>query len=143
MATKYKCKGMSFNVDKVGSGTTFTKITQATSIGLPSPTNDPVDDTDLDSDAVESSPGLPDNGEIAVEFRFDPDDLNHTYVEDWANAPVKKPVRVTIPTLPKDTYYTFNAFPTGFDRPGGTTSDPLTATLGLKISGAVVKSKAP
>lgn len=139
---KYKCKGMSFNVDKTGEETTYTKITQAVSVGLPSPTNDPIDDTDLDSDAMEYSPGLPDNGQVAVEFRFDPDDDNHAYVEDWANAPVTKSVRFTVPTLPKATYYTCDAFPTGFDRPGGTVSDPLTATLNLQISGPVVKAQA-
>lgn len=140
---KYRCKGMSFNVDKVGSGTTYTKVTQVESVGLPSPSNSPVDDTDLDSNAKEYSPGLPDNGQVAIDFRLDPDDVNHTYLESWADAPANKSVRFVVPTLPKDTYYTCNAFPTGLDRQGGGNEDKLMATLTLQISGAVVKSKAP
>lgn len=140
---RYKCKGMEFSIDKLGTATTYVKVAQAETVGLPSPSNDPIDDTDLDSVAKEYSPGLPDNGTISIDLRFDPDDENHEYVEDWANDPVLKSVKVTLPTLPKDTYYTFDAFPTALDRPGGANEDKLMATLTLQVSGAPVKTKAP
>lgn len=140
---RYKCKDMEFTIDKLGTATTYVKVAQCETVGLPSPSNSPIDDTDLDSDAKEYSPGLPDNGAIAIDVRFDPDNVEHQYLEEWANNPVLKSVRVTVPTLPKATFWTFDAFPIGFDRPGGANEDKLMASLSLQVSGKPVITKAP
>lgn len=144
MAMRLRHKGTTFSVDKVGTGTVYTKLVQVLSIGHPSKTVDTIEDTDLDSEAKEFSPGLTDNGEASVQFRFDPSDTNHQYVEDLADEPEVKSYQIFVP-IPGATgiLYTFNAFPTGFDKPEGGNSDPITATLTLKVSGVVVRSVAP
>lgn len=138
---RLKCKDMEFLVDKAGSGTVFTKIPQCLSIGGPSPSIGTVDDTDLDSDAMEYSAGLPDSGEVSVEIRFDPANADHQFLDEWILDPVVRKVRVSVPTSPA-TLYTVDAFPTGLDRPGGANQDPYTATLTLQASGPWVRSTA-
>ena len=138
---RYRCKGMTLAIDKTGGGTTYTKVAQVESADIPSPSNDPVNDTDLDSVAQEFSPGLPDYGDASYELRFDPDDDEHDYLESWNADPTIKSVKVTVPTLPLATYYTFDAFPTGLTGRGGANEDKLMASLAIKVTGPVVKTK--
>ncbi|WP_165073318.1 phage tail tube protein [Paludisphaera rhizosphaerae] len=140
MANRYRCKGMSVSVDKLGTGVTYTKIPQVLSIGKPPKTVDAVEDTDLDSLAKEFSPGLTDNGELTIEMRFDPQDVTHQYLEDLADDPVITGFQIRIPTLPDATLYTFQGFPTNFDNPAGGNSDPLTANLNMKVTGVVTRT---
>ncbi|WP_165250197.1 phage tail tube protein [Paludisphaera soli] len=138
---RLKCKGMTFSVDKVGTGTTFTKIPQVHSISGPSKSVGTIDDTDLDSVAEEMSPGLTASGEIAVEMRFDPANTDHAYLDTWTDAPTIKKVQVSVPTSPA-TLYTVDAFPVGLDRPGGANQDAYMATFTLQATGPWVKTTA-
>jgi len=140
VAKRYRFKGTTFSVDKLGTGVTYTKIAQVLSIGKPPKTVDSVEDTDLDSQAKEFSPGLTDNGEATVELRFDPQDPNHQFLEDLADDPVNTGFQIRIPTEPDATLYTFEGFPTQFDSPPGGNQDPITANLSIKVNGVVTRT---
>ena len=133
--------GVVLKVDKLGTGITYTKIAQITSIDGPGGSTDSLEKTDYDSVVREYRAGLHDPGEASFEFNFDPTDTEHKWLMGRPESGETYGWRIEIPTEPKKTYIEFDGFVTaaapGFGEPG----EIVTGSASIKITDAVTWSE--
>jgi len=141
MATQLT-KGITLSVDKTGTGGTFTKLIQITSIDGPGGSADSVEITNYDSTTREFRAGLSDPGKFTFEFNLDPIDTEQRWLMGLTAAGTTHDWQVSIPTSPKTTLLDFQAFCTaaapGFGAPG----EVATGSVTLKVTGDVTWSTA-
>lgn len=107
-------------------------VTEIVSFDGPSAVSDTYDISNMASSTRTFVEGLIDNGEVTIEVNYDP--VPHKVIAQFVGAAVKA---CTITMADGGaTVIGFNAFVTGF-APSGERDGILTATMTLKISGAV------
>jgi hypothetical protein len=138
----YIANGTTIGVDKTGSGT-YVTLANVESFDGPSNTVGSVETTNLSSGRKTYRPGLPDSGEISFDIQFDPADADHTYLRGLLDSPAVKSWQLSYPTLPKATLDTFDGFLTEFHPSGDDAEGILTASITIKLTGAIVTTTAP
>lgn len=121
----------------------FTQIAAVTSFKGPNAKVTTIDMTDLDSDAMEFTAGLVDNGEISVDFNFIGSDVQQQGLASDIAAGVMRNHRLVAndhPTNPSTA--TFLGLVTGHDLNGGVNA-LLKGSATIKISGAITRTYAP
>lgn len=97
-----------------------------------------IDVSDLDSVAVESIPGLVDNGEVTLGLNYVIGNPGQTALESSFNGTIVKPFKIT--TLDPATY-SFNAYVKKYPNiPKADVNGVLTGSITLRISGAVTRA---
>lgn len=129
------------SVDKTGASTTFTEIALVLNVDGPSNEVGSVETTHLRSPRKTYVPGLPDGGELSFEVEYDPADADHAFLRGLADAPEVLFWRVTYPTSPA-IHHTFQGFLTGFQPSAGGPEEVLSASVTVKVTGAIVESEA-
>jgi hypothetical protein len=117
-----------------GSPLVYTTIAQRVSIGGPEMSVSVIDVTDLDSDAREKIPGLPDGGSLKLTINYDPQDATHQLLLGfWADPTVEEWNLV----FPDSSTFPFQGFLTGFS-PGGVEVDgKLSADVTIEVTGTI------
>lgn len=124
-------------VDKTGSGT-YTKVGQIMSISHAGRSSNVIEFKDLDSTSLRKRPGLPNPGNLTLELNYDPEDVNHLFLEAQADAPTPDlDWRIRFGQTDPAQLREFVGFVTGFDSGGGENEDPLPATVTIEITGAI------
>lgn len=134
----YPALGTTIAVDTTGGSTTYTTIGQVLSIEGPSNEVGSVETTNLSSTRKTYRPTLPDGGELTFELEYDPSDTaGHKFLRGLADAPQVLSWQVGYPLSPvvKDT---FQGFLTKFAPSAGGPEENLTASVTIKVTGAVV-----
>ena len=132
--------GLGTIVEVNTTGTTWFKIGEVTSITPPNESVDEIDVTHMESPGRtrEFIQGLIDAGEMSIDINWVPGGDTDEYILAWRTAGTTRPVRITYPTGARDT---FPAFVRGYT-PSAAAADKLSATVTLRVAGAVVRSTA-
>lgn len=95
--------------------------------------------TNLSSTAATFRPTLYEAGEINISLQFDPDDDQHTAIQDLMTADPPAAATWTLTfTDATPTTFTFSAIATNFEiHPAASVDDLTMADLALKISGSI------
>lgn len=133
--------GVTLSVDKLGTGATFTKLVQITSIDGPGGSTDSLEITDYDSTVREFRSGLHDPGEMSFEFNFDPSDTDHKWLMGLPESGETYDWRISIPTTPKATYIEFAGFATAASPGFGEAGEVLTGSASIKITDVITWSE--
>lgn len=120
---------------KLGSST----IAQRVSISGPSRQVGTVETTNLDSTTKTYRPTILDNGELSLDIEFDPDDATHISLEDLMTTPAVSTWALVFADATPSTY-SFSGILTGFEIGGMEVEGNLTASLTIKLTGAITKS---
>ncbi|OJW11214.1 MAG: hypothetical protein BGO49_11145 [Planctomycetales bacterium 71-10] len=129
------------SVDKTGGTTTYTEISLVLNIDGPSREVGSVETTHLRSPRKTYRPGLPDGGEMSFEIEYDPADAEHIFLAGLADEPEVLSWRITYPLTPAK-HHTFQGFLTAFEPSAGGPEENLTASVTVKVTGAVVETTA-
>lgn len=130
---------------QLGDGATptevFTTIAHRVSLTGPNRTVEIVDETDLDSEAVEKRPDLiPDPGDLEMELFFDPENAGHEEIEDFMDAPEVRNWRLVFNNGTNSRpHRQFAAFPTAFPLSGMEKGSDLKANVTLALTGRITK----
>jgi hypothetical protein len=138
----YIAQGTTLSVDKLNTGVTYVPVAQIDSFDGPSNTVGAIETTNLSSTRKTYRPGLPDGGDISFDLQFDPSDTDHLYLRGLADTPILQGWRVSYPTLPTAKWDTFQGFLTEFHPKGDGPEGILTASVKIKITGAIVTTDA-
>jgi len=117
----------------------FVAVGNLTSIGVPGPEKGEVDSTDFDSEAVESLPTLPDNGEFEFAGNLNEGDAGQALAFADANdadAPVRN---MKIQFTRQDVEYLFTGWVKRFRPTAPGPQQLYTFTGSIRVSGAVTK----
>lgn len=144
MAGELLSKG---TVIKVGDGAdpeVFTTITGATGFTVPAEISDEIEVTDLESEAKEYIAGLGDAGEFSFQLNLKRKATGSGYIaiqetlESYAGDGELHNFQIVLPA-PFSVTYAFAAFVKAF-QPNAQVNSALTATVTLRVSGAVTRS---
>jgi hypothetical protein len=132
--------GTTVEIDSDNTGTAYTKLAECFVTGLPNPQFDDVELSHYESPdrTREYGAGLNDSGEITVEMNWVPGSATDAFIV--AALGQKRSVRITVPSATNQTY-TFPAVLKGYER-NVPVDDRKTATLTLRVAGAVVQANA-
>ncbi len=117
-------------------GAIYTTIAQRVEISGPSMTVETTDATHLDSSAREHVSTITDFGEISLTAHYDPDNSTHSSLTDLISTPETKNWKLHLMD-DTNTIYTFAGILTGFEVGGMTVDGLVSASISIKISGAV------
>jgi len=134
--------GITFSVNTGDSPDTWQVLGEVFNL---SPPNAQVDDIDATHYASpdrtrEFIAGLTDLGEMSVEMNYIPGSETDNYLLAWRSAGTNRLCRIVYPTSP-NLQDTFQAYVKGYE-PNLPLDDKLTATLTLKVAGAVTRALA-
>lgn len=119
---------------------TYTTIAEVVSISPPKISVGSVETTHLSSSRKTFRPTIMDGGEVSFEIHYDPDETTHSALTTLATATAAnqaaKNWRITFTDATPATY-TFSAFVTGFEVGQVGVEENITATITMKVSGAV------
>ncbi len=120
-----------------GSGV-FTELAEITNVTPPNAQVNDVEVTHMKSPgrAREFRPGLTDYGTATFEMNWIPSSATDNFILAWRADGSTRAVKVTYPDGEVDT---FPAYPQGYET-GAQIGEKLSATLTLKVAGAVVRS---
>ncbi len=121
----------------------LTKIAEVTSVSLPNEQVAEVEVTHYESPGRtrEFIPGLNDAGEITVEMNFVPGSATDAMIVAAKSDGGVRTFRIVTPADDDSQMYTFPVFVRGYER-GLPLDDRMTATVTLRIAGAVVQADA-
>ena len=126
---------------KAGNGgsptETFTTIAEIKSISGPQLSIEMIDATHMESPSSyrEMKPSFKDGGEVTFDVNFLPANATHTALTTDFEAKTLRNFKITWPNTGA-TVWSFSAYVTGF-QPSAAIDDMLSASVTLKISGAV------
>lgn len=135
--------GTRFLMAATPAAAALTKLAEVTSVTLPNEQVAEVEVTHYESPGRtrEFIPGLNDAGEITVEINWVPgSDTDDLIVAAKADGKVRT-MRIVTPADDTSQMYTFPGFVRGFERTAPM-DDKMTATLTIRIAGAVVQADA-
>jgi hypothetical protein len=123
-----------------GTPIVYTTVSDRVSVDGPGIASNDIDGTDLDSAAMEYTPGLPDMGELTLTLNFKPGSVSHQLMFSLAANPVLEPWQLQ---FPDGTKFPFDAYVKSFKVSGMAVNEKITAEVGLKLSGTIVPVYAP
>jgi hypothetical protein len=119
----------------------LTEIGGRISISPPKGSKPEIKITTLGSTAQEYAGGLPDLGEVSVEYLLDPQNATHAALLSWFIATSSAVVcKIELPdgiNGGAGSTFNFSAFPKGFEPNELTTDEIVSVTLSFKVSGSV------
>lgn len=120
-----------------GSGS-YTALGLVTNLTPPNQSVDDIDVTTMDSAnrTREFIQGLIDPGDMSVDLLYDPGGDTDDFILTWREQAENRSVRITYPGGAKDT---FSAYPKSY-APSIPVGDKMSATLTLKVAGAITRS---
>jgi hypothetical protein len=122
-------------------GSALYKAVQVKSFGLPSPTVDQLESTNLDSAAKEFVPGDTDFGEFEVKLNLRPGSDTDTKIEAWVAAQVERAFKCNVAVRSVLTRsYDGIAIAVAYDHGEINRGGVMEATLRLRSTGAVTSS---
>lgn len=133
--------GVTLSVNKTGTGSSYTKLTQIISIDGPGGSTDALEITDYDSTVREFRSGLHDPGEMSVEFNFDVNDPEHKWLMSRPVGGETYAWRIAIPTEPKATHIEFAGFVTAANPGLGAPGEVITGSATIKITDVITWSE--
>ncbi len=120
-----------------GSGVFF-KVAKITNMPKPKPTKPQVDVTNMDSDAEEQIPGLPNYGQLVYNLIWEPGSAVDAFVSAWDISNEIRAVRQTYgKTGVKDTY---QGFVLEYDAGAGGASEAFKGSITIKCTSVPVRS---
>lgn len=123
--------------------TGFLVVGNLTNVPAPQTEKQEIDVTDFDSTAVESLPGLPDNGEMAIAGWFNYTDVGQAVLLADSLDP-DAPVRTfQLDFTRQDVRFTFDAYVKRFQPQAGGPNEAYRFEGSLRVSGAIVTSAIP
>ena len=125
--------------DTTTSPNAYVNIPNISSVSGPSSTTGEIEVTDLYSTAKEYLLDLVDNGTVSLTGRFDPSDATQGVLETANAAGTALTFRISFPQVSPTVTYTFTARVSEFSR-DATAGDASNLTVGLRVTGAVVKA---
>lgn len=131
--------GTIIEVENAAGSGVFVELGEVTSITPPNDAVDQIEVTHMQSPnrTKEFIAGLSDPGEMSVEINHIPGSDTDEFVIAWRTSGEKRSTRIVYPNSgPTDTFPTFVL---GYS-PTLAVADKLSATLNLKVAGAVVRS---
>lgn len=130
--------GTTFEVETAASSGSYFKLGEVSQVTPPNESTDQVDVTHMESASRtrEFISGLRDPGEMSVEFNYIPGNATDDFILAWRASGETRSCRITYPTTDTDT---FPGFVLGFT-PTLAVADKASATLNLKVAGAVVRA---
>lgn len=131
-------QGTTIAISDGSSPETFLTIGEVVSIDGPGGNADVIDVSDLESDYREKRIGLLDEGQVTIEFKYDPDDTGQEAARAARNTREVSTFRITCPDSPATTF-TFQAYVSGFPL-NFAVSDVIRGTMTLEITGGVTRS---
>lgn len=135
--------GTAIYMAATANATTLTKIAEVTAIGLPNEQIAEVEVTSYDSPGRtrEFIPGLNDAGEITIEMNWVPGSATDDLIVAAKGDGKVRTFRVVTPEDDTQQQYTFPGFIRGYERTSPI-DDRLTATITVRVAGAVVQADA-
>lgn len=132
--------GTTIAVDKLGTGITYTVLSQVTAInGIDGGETGKADTTHLSSTRKTSRPTIPGETEITFDLNFDPADADHVYVRGLRISRVIAGWKVAFPQIATTPTGTFHGWVSNIDGiNAGGIDENLTATVTICVTDDIV-----
>lgn len=129
-----QAKGTLLQHGVAGTPVTYTTIANRVSIDGPEITIEEIDATDLDSEVMETEPGLPDPGSISMTINYRPTDATHQLLYDLAFTPT---VELWQLVFKDGTKYPFSGWLSKFSPGGAEVNGKITAEIEIRVTGVI------
>jgi hypothetical protein len=130
--------GTIFAVESAPGSGSYTQLGEVTSVTPPNLSVDQIDATHMQSPGRtrEFIQGLADPGEMSIEMNYIANSATDAFLLAWRTSGLTRSARISYPGSATDT---FPAFILGYAPGSIDPSDKMSATLSLKVAGAVVR----